>query len=111
MEEKPLLLSGKSAFLFGTDAEVCNFTIVDESIATQHCVIQFRERFQQRELTYEEQIARGDMQTVVTERSVKPFIMDLETEYGTKMNGEAVEPARYYEILDKDVINLGGSEV
>ena len=47
------------------------------------------------------------METVVTERFVKPFLMDLETESGTKMNGEAVEPARYYEILDKDVITMG----
>ena len=51
------------------------------------------------------------MQTVVTDRVVKPFIMDLETEFGTTINGDDVEPARYYEILDKDVIMLGTSEV
>jgi smad nuclear-interacting protein 1 len=39
---------------------------------------------------------------------VKPYLMDLEAK--TKLNGEEIEPARYYEMLEKDVIGVGSSE-
>ena len=52
-------------------------------------------------------VQRGDFQTVVQERIVKPFIMDLETEGKTWLNGEAIEAGRYYELLEKDVLRFG----
>lgn len=118
---QPLLLAGKSVFLIGTDPTVCDFVInedpemleqhctseLTESIAGQHCVIQFREVFKERQLSQEEMVKRGDFQTVVQERIVKPFLMDLESKGKTHMNGECVEPAKYYELLEKDVLRFG----
>ena len=58
----------------------------------------------------EEQLARGDFETVVQERVVKPFIMDLESTNGTFLNGEQIEGARYYELMEKDVVRFGESQ-
>jgi hypothetical protein len=30
--------------------------------------------------------------------------MDLESTNGTKLNGENIDPARYYELMEKDII-------
>jgi len=40
---------------------------------------------------------------------VQPFLIDLESANGSKLNGEQIEPARYYQILEKDVLKLGES--
>ena len=50
---------------------------------------------------------RGDFQTVIQERIVKPFIMDLESQGKTYLNGEPIEPAKYYELLEEDLLRLG----
>jgi hypothetical protein len=62
----PLLLNqpNKSAYLFGLDDQVCDFVLQNPTISAQHCVIQFRQRFETRELDWEEQRAKGDFQTV-----------------------------------------------
>lgn len=36
--------------------------------------------------------------------------MDLESTNGTYLNGNKIESARYYELLDKDVIKVGKSD-
>lgn len=36
--------------------------------------------------------------------------MDLESTNGTLLNGEKIEPSRYVELLEKDVIKFGLSE-
>ena len=58
-------------------------------------------------MTEEEILARGDYQTTIQTRFVKPFLMDLETEGKTYLNGEEIEPAKYYELLEKDVLRFG----
>lgn len=35
---------------------------------------------------------------------IKPYLMDLESTNGTKLNGEKIEAARYYELKNKDMI-------
>ncbi len=36
--------------------------------------------------------------------------MDLESTNGTILNGEKIEPARYYELRSKDILNFGHSK-
>ncbi len=38
---------------------------------------------------------------------VKPYLMDLESTNGTKLEGEKIDPARYYELRHKDCIIFG----
>ncbi len=56
------------------------------------------------ELTPEEQTARGKFEAFVQEFVTIPYLIDLESEHGTKLNGEAIEGAKYYELRHKDLI-------
>ena len=47
------------------------------------------------------------METVITEKEIKPFLLDLESTNMTFINGQEIESARYYQILDKDVLTFG----
>jgi smad nuclear-interacting protein 1 len=39
--------------------------------------------------------------------AVKPYLLDLESMNKTHLNGEALAPARYYELLSGDVVRFG----
>ena len=41
---------------------------------------------------------------------IKPYIMDLESTNGTHLNENQLEPARYYELLEEDVLRFGKSD-
>jgi smad nuclear-interacting protein 1 len=66
------------------------------SCSRQHAVIQFRE------ITN-----RDDLGNIVKE--VKPYIMDLESTNGTFLGKNQIEPCRYYELKNYDLINFGFS--
>jgi len=40
---------------------------------------------------------------------IRPYIMDLDSKNGTFLNGEKLESARYYQLLQKDVIKFANS--
>ena len=63
-----------------------------------------------RELSTEEQTARGIYQGYITETVIKPYLMDLESTNKSFLNAEEVEPARYYELREKDVLKFGESQ-
>jgi len=46
---------------------------------------------------------------IATIRIVKPYLIDLESVNGSFINGERLEAARYYELLQADVIKFGHS--
>ena len=64
------------------------------SCSLQHAVLQYR-------LT---QKAEKDLEPVV-----RPYIIDLGSTNGTFVNHERVESERYYELLEKDVLQFGNS--
>jgi len=39
----------------------------------------------------------------------RPYLIDLASSNGTKINGEKIEAQRYYELKEKDCINFGDS--
>ena len=41
--------------------------------------------------------------------ATRPYIMDLGSTNGTWLNGERVEAARYYELLESDMLRFGNS--
>ena len=43
------------------------------------------------------------------QRLVRPYVMDLGSTNGTYVNGERLEPQRYIELLEKDVLRFGYS--
>ena len=40
----------------------------------------------------------------------RPYLMDLESTNGTLLNGVKMESKRYYELLEKDVVQFGLSD-
>ena len=66
------------------------------SCSKQHAVLQYR-------LTEKE---GGDGMMVA---AVRPYLLDLGATNGTFLNGERLEPQRYYELLEKDMLKFGNS--
>ena len=40
---------------------------------------------------------------------MRPYIIDLGSSNGTLLNGEKIEPRRYYELFEKDMCKFGFS--
>ena len=71
---------------------MADFPLDNISISSQHAVVQFRKKLVENKQTMEERMV------------VKPYLIDLESTNGTKLNGQKIEPARYYELMNKDMI-------
>lgn len=87
----------RSCWLMGRDQTVTDLKLEHPSISKQHAVIQFR--FQTTTNEY------GDKTN-----KVKPYLIDLESANGTKLNGKAIGTSRYVQLVDGDVISFGDSE-
>ncbi|KAI0986734.1 hypothetical protein GJ496_009958 [Pomphorhynchus laevis] len=66
------------------------------SCSLQHAVLQYRS------IEY----SRADQST---SRRILPYVLDLNSTNGTHLNGKLIEPQRFYELRDKDVIRFGFS--
>lgn len=86
----------QSHFLIGRDKKVCHITVEHPSCSKQHAVLQYRL------VPYEKD--DGTMS-----KRVKPYVLDLESANGTFVNNNKIEPKRYHELLEKDVIKFGFS--
>lgn len=92
----PLHIHRQSSYLFGRERRVADVPADHPSCSKQHCVLQFR--------SVERERADGMLHQVV-----RPYVMDLGSVNGTFLNGERLEPQRYYELLEKDTLRLGSS--
>lgn len=91
-----LQLHERSCWLFGRERAVVDFPIEHPSCSKQHVVLQFR--YTERKNEWGER--KG---------GVKPYIIDLESANGTKVNGDTVPDRKFFEVRDKDVITFGES--
>jgi len=91
-----LHLHRQSAFLLGRDRRVADIPIDHPSCSKQHAALQFR-------LV---DFARADGRLG---RRVRPYVIDLGSANGTYVNGQRVEPQRYVELFEKDVVKFGFS--
>ncbi|KAL6135283.1 hypothetical protein ACLB2K_067511 [Fragaria x ananassa] len=93
---RPVKIYRKSCYPFGRERRVADVPIDHPSYSKQHAVIQFRQ--------VEEEGADGTLL-----KEVKPHIVDLGSTNKTFVNGVAIEPRRYYELVEKDMIKFGNS--
>lgn len=91
-----LLLHTRSCWLFGRERLVVDCPIDHPSCSKQHAVIQFR--FVEVKSEHGDKVGR-----------VKPYIIDLESANGTKVNGDLIPERRYVELKSKDVVTFGES--
>jgi smad nuclear-interacting protein 1 len=80
--EPCIRLDTQSCYLFGKEP-VCDIVLQHPSISKQHAVIQYR-------------------------RS-KPYLIDLESSNGTRLNGKRIPTSRYVELQHKDLIQFAYS--
>lgn len=86
-EKKVIHLHRKAGFLFGKDRRVVDIPTDHPTCSKQHAVLFFRQRG----------------------TDIIPYLMDLESTNGSFVNGKQIEPARYVEVRDKDVIRFASS--
>lgn len=82
--------------MFGRDRKVVDIPIDHPSCSKQHAVLQYRSI----------QITQPDGSIV---RRTRPYIIDLDSANGTFVNYKQIEPRRYVELLERDVIKFGFS--
>jgi smad nuclear-interacting protein 1 len=86
----------QSAFLLGRDRKVADIAIDHPSCSSQHAVLQFR-------------MIEFEREDGTTGKRVKPYIIDLESSNGTFVNNKKIEPKRYYELFEKDMVKFAFS--
>ncbi|XP_056413103.1 smad nuclear-interacting protein 1 [Hyla sarda] len=86
----------QSAYLLGRQRRIADIPIDHPSCSKQHAVLQYRMVAFTR--------ANGTMG-----RRVRPYIIDLGSGNGTYLNNQRIEPQRYYELKEKDVLKFGFS--
>lgn len=83
----PIPIYVQSAYLLGRDRAIADIPIDHPSCSKQHAVVQFKK-------------SKG---------KISPYIIDLDSANKTKLNNEDIEPRRYYQLFEKDVIKFGFS--
>jgi smad nuclear-interacting protein 1 len=96
--DEPIRLYGRAHFLFGRDRVVVDVPTDHPSCSKQHAVVQYRMTEQ-----------RTDAEFTGVRRTVKPYLFDLGSTNGTFLNSERVEPRRYIELREGDVLKFGES--
>lgn len=89
-------LHKRSCWLFGRERAVVDVPVEHPSASKQHAGVQFR--------YVEKKSEYGDRKG-----EVKPYVIDLDSANGTKVNGEKVEGRRYVELRTGDVMGFGES--
>ena len=91
-----LYLHRQSAYLMGRDRKVADIPVDHPSCSKQHAVLQFR-------------LVNYERPDGTTGRTIRPYIIDLEAANGTYVNNTKIEPKRYVELREKDVLKFGFS--
>ncbi|KAG8588332.1 hypothetical protein GDO81_005952 [Engystomops pustulosus] len=86
----------QSAYLLGRQRRIADIPIDHPSCSKQHAVLQYRMV----------EFTRTDG---TIGRRVRPYIIDLGSGNGTYLNNQRIEPQRYYELKEKDVLKFGFS--
>lgn len=94
-QELPLLhIHRCSAFLLGRDRKVADIPLDHPSCSKQHAALQYRLVPYTKENGYQG-------------KRVRPYLIDLDSANGTFLNGNKIEPRKYYELFERDVIKFG----
>lgn len=89
-------LHRQSCYLIGRDKHICELTVDHPSCSKQHAAFQYRL------VPYErDDGSKG--------KHVLPYIIDLESANGTFVNSKKIEPKKYVELRECDVVKFGFS--
>ncbi|CAA9990680.1 fork head domain protein, putative [Plasmodium knowlesi strain H] len=82
-----LHLHRKSCYLIGKDDLVVDIKLANPTISKQHAVIQFKKHGSE----------------------VLPFLLDLKSTNGSYLNNDLIEPNKFYELRQTDILRFGSS--
>ncbi|XP_069101433.1 smad nuclear-interacting protein 1-like isoform X2 [Argopecten irradians] len=85
-----------SAYLMGRDRLVVDIPTDHPSCSKQHAVLQYR-------------LVNFEREDGTTGRKVAPYIIDLDSSNGTYVNNQRIDPQRYVELFEKDMLKFGFS--
>lgn len=80
-------LHRQSAYLIGKDRKIADIPVDHPSCSRQHAVLQYR----------------------FVNNRITPYIIDLGSSNGTYLNNNKIDPQRYVELREKDVLKFGYS--
>lgn len=86
----------QSAYLIGRERGICDLPVDHPSCSKQHAVLQYRLVDYKRD-----DGSQG--------RRVLPYLIDLGSANGTYINNQRMDPERYYELRENDVIKFAFS--
>ena len=96
-EELPILyIHRQSAYMLGRDRKVADIPLDHPSCSKQHSVLQYR---------LVDYVRKDGSHG----KRVKPYVIDLGSANGTFVNNQKIEPQKYVEVLEKDVLKFGFS--
>lgn len=82
--------------MIGRDRKICDMAIDHPSASKQHAALQYR-------------LVKYEKEDGTFGKRVRPYIIDLGSSNGTFLNNNKIEPQRYYELMEKDVIKFAFS--
>lgn len=91
-----LYIHRQSCYLIGRERKLVDLPVDHPSCSKQHAVLQYR-------LMPYEKPNGGQGKRVL------PYIIDLDSANGTFLNNKQIEPRRYYQLMEKDVLKFGFS--
>ncbi|XP_059489286.1 smad nuclear interacting protein 1 isoform X2 [Neocloeon triangulifer] len=92
-----LYIHRQSAYLIGKDRRVADIRLDHPSISAQHAALQYR------------LVSIKSEDGVKSFKAIRPYIIDLESSNGTFLNNKKIDPKRYVELKEKDVLKFGFS--
>ncbi|XP_066156228.1 smad nuclear-interacting protein 1-like [Euwallacea fornicatus] len=91
-----LYIHRESAYLIGRDRNVVDLPVDHPSCSKQHAALQYR-------------LVPFTRDDGSTGKRVRPYLIDLESANGTFINNKKIDPKKYVELLERDVIKFGFS--
>lgn len=91
-----LFIHRQSCYLVGRDRKICDIPVDHPSCSKQHAVLQYR-------------LVPYTKDDGTKSQRVRPYVLDLESANGTFVNNQQIDPKKYVELLEKDVVKFGFS--
>ncbi|XP_060524246.1 smad nuclear interacting protein 1 [Cylas formicarius] len=91
-----LYIHRQSGYLIGRDRKIVDLPVDHPSCSKQHAALQYR-------------LVPFTRDDGSTGKKVRPYLIDLESANGTYINDKRMDPKKYYELMEKDVIKFGFS--
>ncbi|KAL1489267.1 hypothetical protein ABEB36_014200 [Hypothenemus hampei] len=91
-----LYIHRESGYLIGRDRKVVDIAVDHPSCSKQHAALQYR-------------LVPFTRDDGSAGKRVRPYLIDLDSANGTFINNKKIEPKKYVELLERDVIKFGFS--